>query len=230
MARGELVPRPIIGQRPGDAAGQPQPAQLVLLGERLVPERAQRDLQRRRPRDVALAGEQGEPVQQQVAGAGGGLPVSGQNGGGDLARIASAHQTVGGERSRERLEVCLAREPRIQRLEPLGRIEQQGRSVAAPRHREGDLRVQQLGAGLLELVQRSRLGDRQQPQRRVVRAGLVLALCGEERTLCPAPRIGRQLDGALVKCRPAARPPRARARPAERSSSAATSSSSPAVA
>ena len=40
--------------------------------------------------------------------------------------------------------------------------------------------------------------------------GLVLALGGEERTLRPAPRIGRQLDGALVKCRPrrqaAARP------------------------
>ena len=210
MARGELVPRLIIGQRPGDAAGQPQPAQLVLLGERLVTERAQRDLQRRRRRDVALAGEEGEPVQQQVAGTRGGLPVSGQNGGGDLARIASTHQAVGGERSRECLEVGLARERRIQRLEPLGRLEQQRGSVAAPRHREGDLRVQQLGAGLLELVQGSCLGDRQQPQRRVVRAGLVLALCGEERTLCPAPRIGRQLDGALVKCRPrrqaAARP------------------------
>jgi hypothetical protein len=31
MARGEFVPRLIVGQRPGDAAGQPQPAQLVLL-------------------------------------------------------------------------------------------------------------------------------------------------------------------------------------------------------
>ena len=92
----------------------------------LVTERAQRDLQRRRPRDVALAGEDGEPVQQQVAGTGRGLPVSGQNGGGDLARIASTHQAVGGLRSRERFEVCLAREPGIQRLEPLGRIEQQG--------------------------------------------------------------------------------------------------------
>ena len=125
MARGELVPRLIIGQRPGDAAGQPQPAQLVLLGEPLVPERAQRDLQRRRPRHVALAGEQGEPVQQQIAGARRGLPVGGQNGCGDLARIARPHQAVGGERSRERLEVRLAREPRVQRLEPPGRLEQQ---------------------------------------------------------------------------------------------------------
>ena len=36
----------------------------------------------------------------------------------------------------------------------------------------------------------------------VVRAGPVLRLCGEERTLCPAPRIWRQFDGALVECRP----------------------------
>lgn len=87
MARGEFVPRLIVGQRPGDAAGQPEPAQPVLLGERLVPERAQCSLQRRYPSDVALAGEEGEPVQQQIAGAGGGLPIGGQNRGGDLARI-----------------------------------------------------------------------------------------------------------------------------------------------
>ena len=30
MARGEFVPRLVVGQRPGDTAGQPQPAQLVL--------------------------------------------------------------------------------------------------------------------------------------------------------------------------------------------------------
>ena len=153
MACAELVPRPIIGQCPGDAAGQPQPAQLVLLGNPLVTERAQGDLQRRRPRGVALAGDEGEPVQQQIAGTARRLPVSGQNGGRDLARIAPTHEAVGGERSRECLEVRLTRKPGIQRLEPLGRIEQQGGSVAAPRHREGDLRVQQLGARLLELVQ-----------------------------------------------------------------------------
>ena len=202
MPRGQLVPRRVIGQRPGDAGGQPEPAQLVLLRQPLVPERAERDLQRRRRRDIALAGKEGEPVEQQIAGARGGLPVGGQNGRRDLAGIASAHQAARGKRRRERFEVGLARERRIQRLEPPGRLEQQGRSIASPRHREGDLRVQQLGTGLLERVQRPCLRDRQQPQRRVVRSGLVLALCGEERTLCPAPRIGREFDGALVKCRP----------------------------
>jgi len=36
----------------------------------------------------------------------------------------------------------------------------------------------------------------------------VLALGGKERTLRPAPRIGGQLDGALVKCRPRPDPER----------------------
>jgi hypothetical protein len=121
---GELVPRRVVGQRSGDAAGEPQPAQLVLLGEPLVAERAQRDVQRRRPRDIALAREEGEPIQQQVAGTGGGLPVSGQNGGGDLVGIASTRQAVSGEGSRERLEVRLARERGIQRLQPLGHLQQ----------------------------------------------------------------------------------------------------------
>src|SRR5690348_3653928 len=109
MARGELVPRAIISERAGDPARQPQPAQLVLLREPLVTERPQRDLQRRRPREIALAGEEREPVEQQVAGACRGLPAGGQNGGGDLARIPSTHKAVGGERSGECLEVCLAR-------------------------------------------------------------------------------------------------------------------------
>ena len=70
--------------------------------------------------------------------------------------------------------------------------------------------MQQLRAGSLVLVQRPRLRHRQQPERRIGRAGLMLALRGEERTLRPVPQIGRQLDGALVKGRPrrqaAARP------------------------
>jgi hypothetical protein len=201
MACGELVPRSIIGQRPGDAARQPEPAQLVLLRQPVVAERPERDLQRRRPRGEALAGEEREPVEQQVTGTRRGLPAGGQNGGGDLARIASTDQAVGGERRRERLEIGLAREPRIQRLEPPGGLEQQRRSVAAARSRKRDLRVQQLGARLLELVQGPPVGDRQQPQRGVVRPGLMLALCGDQRALSPAPGIGRQFDGALAKCR-----------------------------
>ena len=107
------------------------------------------------------------------------------------------------------------REHRVQRFEPLGRLEQQRRSVTAARRRERDLRVQQLRPRLLELVQRSRFRHREQPQRRVGRAGLVLALRRRQRTLCPASRVGRQLGGALVKRR-AGRQAAPRPRPAGR--------------
>ena len=201
MPRRQLVPRRVVGQRPGDAGGQPEPAQLVLLGESLVAERAQGGLQRRRRRDVALMGEECEAVEQQIAGARGRLPAGGQHGRRDFARVATANQAVGGESGRERFEVGLAREPRIQRFEPPGRVEEQRRSIAPARRRERDLRLQQLGSGLVELVQRPRLGDRQQSQRRLARAGLVLACCGEERTLCAALRIRCELGGALVERR-----------------------------
>ena len=40
LARGELVPGRVVAEGPGDVAGQPEPAQLLLLGQRFVPERA----------------------------------------------------------------------------------------------------------------------------------------------------------------------------------------------
>ena len=52
----ELVLRLIIAQPPGDYDSHPQPPQSFLLGERLVPERAQRWFQRRRTRRISVAG------------------------------------------------------------------------------------------------------------------------------------------------------------------------------
>jgi pimeloyl-ACP methyl ester carboxylesterase len=120
-------------------------------------------------------GEESEPVEQQITGTRRGLPVGGQNGRRELARIACAHQPVCRKGRSERFEIRPARECRVQRLKPPGRLQQQRWRIAPPRHREGDLRVQQLGTRLVKLVQRPRLGDREQPQCRLGRAGLVLA-------------------------------------------------------
>jgi hypothetical protein len=55
--------------------------------------------------------------------------------------------------------------------------------------------VQQVHLGGLELVQRIRLGQRQESLRRVGHAGLVHSLrCGQH-SLRPVPRIGAQLGG-----------------------------------
>jgi hypothetical protein len=63
---GQLVPRLVVSQRPGDVKGQPQPAELLVLRELRVPKRAKRHLQLRRSGRVALAGETGQPVEQQT--------------------------------------------------------------------------------------------------------------------------------------------------------------------
>ena len=60
--------------------------------------------------------------------------------------------------------------------------------------------VQQSHLGALELVQRSGFCDRDQSECRVERAGSVLSLSRGERTLSPAPRLGRQLGRPLEKC------------------------------
>ena len=209
--RGELVPRLITAKPAGDAGGQPQPAQLVLLGERLVAERAQRDRQRRCRRRVSLAGEQSERVQQQIAGARGGRPVGGQNGCRDFTRIARPDQALRREGSRERLETRLAREPRVQRFEPLGRLEQQRRSVAAAGRREGDLRPQQLGAGSLGIVQSSGLRDppAAAPPRRSRRPGA----CSLRRGVHAA-RVASDRASARRHARETRRPPPRRLAPA----------------
>ena len=109
LARGELVPRHVVAERTGDVAGQPQPAQLLLLGDRLLPERAQRFLQRGRARGVALGGDRASPSSSRShARAPQGLPVGGEDRGGDLARVAAAHQAIGRERRRERIQIRAA--------------------------------------------------------------------------------------------------------------------------
>ncbi len=121
----------------------------------------------------------------------------------------AARQTAGEQHGGERFQIGLTREPRIERLEPLGGLEQQRRSVATAAQRERDLTTQQVDLGALELVQRSGLCDRDKSERRVERAGLVLGLGRGERSPRPARRLGRQHGGTLQergRCRqPSAR-------------------------
>ena len=94
----------------------------------------------------------------------------------NLQHTAAAGQTAGESRRCERVEIGVAREPLIERLELLGGPEQQRRSVAAAAHRECDLGTQQLALGATQLVERACLGGGQQFQRGVGRPGLVFGL------------------------------------------------------
>ena len=117
------------------------------------------------------------------------------------------------------------------RLEPPGRLQQQRRRIAAPAGDERELGPRQVGARLLEVAQRPGFGHGQQVQRRR-RTRPPGSWPG--RRPAPARPAGPGRASASLACSrnaaAAVSPPRACARLAERSSSAATSSSGPGAA
>ena len=179
---------------------------------------------------VPLGDQHGQAVQEEIGGARRRpAPGHGPRRLGDLQHTAAVGQTTDDDRGPQRVQVGLARERDVERLEPLGGLEQQRRRVAAAAHDEGDLGAEEVDAGALELVERSGLRRGQQSEGRVGRAGLVRGLRRGQRAL----RLGAPVPGVSSvarsrKAAAAARPPRACARSAERSSSDATSSSGPA--
>ena len=114
--------------------------------------------------------------------------------------------------ARERLEIRLTGQRRVEWLEASGRGEQQLPGVPASCAREGDLRAQAFETRSLKVVEGPELGGREQRGCRVGRAGVELRLrCGES-TRSPATGIGRQLDRPREE-RGSSRDPAARERP-----------------
>ena len=158
---------------------------------------------------------------------------------GGAARAASATsrtphraaEPAGEDRRSERFEVRLARQPRVERLEPFGRIEQQRRSVTPAAPGKHDLGAQPGQPRALELVQRADLRGREE---------LVAPRRGRRPRTWPARRPARGLArragsgvSSVARSRnaaAAAMPPRLWARSADRSSSSATASSGPTAA
>jgi hypothetical protein len=93
----------------------------------------------------------------------------------------------------DRFEMRLASHRRVERFEALGGMEQQGRSVAAAGARERDLRAQAFQPRALKLVERGKLGGRQQLERRVRCRSVELGLRGGQGPPAPFRRIRSQL-------------------------------------
>ena len=189
-------------QSPGDVARQPQPAQLLLLGDGLLAERAQRGLQRRRSGGVALGDEEREPVEQQVARARGAAPTPRR-----------------GRRRRSR--ACRRRAPagrptgtpRTRRGRSRARASaSSGSSRRAASSSSGGASRPRVVAKMIcarsscaRALSSSSSGPACATASRLSAASgrtrLVLALRGHQRTPRPARRIGGQLGGALVEGR-----------------------------
>ena len=176
---GERVPARVVAQGARHAAREPQPAQCIRVGHRLVAERTERALERRRTCAVALGRQHGHSLEKQVAGArqfpARLAPVRREDRLGDVPHADLLGEATREQCCRERVEVGLARQLGVERLEPPGGCEQQRRRVASSVDGEADLGSQQLRARALEVVEGSGLGHRKELQGAIRRAGLVAA-------------------------------------------------------
>src|SRR4051812_28454364 len=102
----------------------------------------------------------------------------GSRGARDTEQIAPAGQRSREQRRAPRVEIRLAREARVQWLEPLGRFEQLPWSLASGARGRRDLSAQQLDARALKFVQLRGLRCCQQSRCRFKRAGVQARLRG----------------------------------------------------
>ena len=226
LARRQRVPAFVVPDEPGRPARQPEPAQPFLRSGLVAVERSEGLAYGRRCRRVSLGDQQRQPVEEEVRrsrrrrrrrrGAGRGR---------DLSRVASASQSTGEHGGGQCIEVDLTRPPHIERLESSGRREQQAWCLATPIRGEGNSGAKHVDLGPLELVQRACLRLCNKRERLVERTRLLLCLRRGESPAGATCGFGRQRGRAFQEGGGGGEAARASARVADRSSSAAMSSS-----
>ena len=221
LASGQGMPGCVVPDLEGDHAagsrtGQPQPA--TRLGGA--------DVQRENPlegpgqhcrgRSVSLREPDRERVEQDVnrprrVGTRG----RGAGGLGRLLQAAGAVQVGGPHRGPERLQVRLARQADVERLQAPGCAQEQPGTVADTALVISDLPAQALQLGGLQRVQLPGLDNDQQPQCRVQRADVTLRPGRREQAPCTASGFGCQHRRTLEERGRRGQAP-ARLRPARR--------------
>jgi hypothetical protein len=195
-------PEVVVPQRAGGRLGHPAPPESVLHGDVGAGEYARGLPQRPGRCGWPVDDQPGQAVQDQIDRAKRvaarrecpGCP-------GYLVQIARSRQSSGEQGRHPRAEVGLARQIEVERLQPLGRLEQQRGRVAAQTRGERDLTAQQVHPSALHLVQRPHLRGDEQLQRLVERAGLEVGPGRGQRALRMLCRFGRQQDRTLEECR-----------------------------
>ena len=161
-------------------------------------ERAQRLSQSRRSGRRTFGDHPGQPVEEQIRRGGWRRELGrGSRRGRDLAGTTRACQTTREQGGRERVEVDLPRPSSVERLEALGRGEQQRRRLVPTFRSERDARPKEVHLRSLDAVQRSRLRVRSQRECLVERARLVFRLGRGEGARGATSRVERQHGRAL---------------------------------
>ena len=194
------MPHLVVEQVGGHPPGGPGPAHVLPGTPAVVTNGDQRTLERRRARDVAVRESDGQSIEQQVDRTR--RPGTRRRGACGSCRGQHAGAEPAGDACRsERLEVGLARETGIERLEPPGRVEQQRHAVFGATEIERDLALEALVQGAVELIQGSVRGRREERERLLGSAGQLLDRCGPQRTPCSRGGIERERGGALEERR-----------------------------
>ena len=121
-----------------------------------------------------------------------------RHGAGDVQQAAAlTRQPAGEERCGPRIEVRVARQAYVERLELPSSLEQQQRSLAAAVLGKRDLGLQPIHAGSTEVVKGSGLCRRHQRERRIERTRFEARLGGGQRAVCPSRGLLGQRDRTL---------------------------------
>ena len=202
QAPARVVPESFVRHR-GDKA----PPEYLFLGDAWAGKGARGPPQQRCSDGRSVGAQQRKTVQHQVdqtrrvrwRG-------EGPGGAGDLKQVAGARQISGEECRLPRVDERLAGQVEVERLEALGRLQQQRGSVAAQAGGERDPPAQQVRPGGLKLVERPGLRQGDEVACLAERAGLQAGLCRGQRALGAAHRVGRQVRRAFQERRSGGQP------------------------
>ena len=194
------MPRFVIPQVHGRAAGQPERRAGIAGGNGNGEEPAHRLPQGRHRQCVAVGNLHREAAQEQVGGIRRSPPQGRFQGRTTQLRPAVTESTGADDHSRgERVEVGIAGERCAQRFEPPSRLQQQQRCLAPAAGRQHGPCAEPLKPSPCELVKLPGVDGRHHGVRVMPGDGVVFRLGAGEQQPRPAPRVGGQRGGALKK-------------------------------
>ena len=162
----------VIPDQVGRSRCQPTPAEYLLLGDIATREDSDRAPQQGNCGGASLGEDQRQAFQEQIARKRRIRWIRrSRHGARDIQQAAAlTRQSAGEERCGPRVEVRVARQAYVERLELSSSLEQQHRSFAAAVLGKRDLGLQPIHARSTEVVESSGLSCRHQLERRIERA------------------------------------------------------------
>src|SRR5579862_6495054 len=162
---------------PGDTSCEPERTEFGFRFDLVVDERTYRRAQHRYTCSRSVADQCHQSVQEEIRRLRWSHPWRrGARCGRHPSSIHLTAERAGEESRRQRVEIDPARGPGVEPLQTLGRSQQEARRLARTIYRQGDPCTHHVCACSFHLVERARLGVRDEHERVIERARLLLRL------------------------------------------------------